>query len=247
VFEDGNLDCLEARWTMTVSNGLLYIRHLNLPPIEQPTYHIKTDPIDDLTYRLQYVRPTCHVDIDIRQQVWSDGGWKSLLVMEERRPSLSEEDRLQAARRRLGDLALAPKQAKPLTQADVDKFADATGDHEWIHVDVPRATKAFGAPVVHGYLILALLPMLSQSMIETGSMRNGLNYGLDRLRFTNIVHVGQRVRLRQKMIDVAPKRGGLLVVKEVIIEIENEDRPALVAEALFLLFPQAAEEAVDRI
>jgi hypothetical protein len=122
VFEDGNLDCLEARWTMTVSNGLLYIRHLNLPPIEQPTYHIKTDPIDDLTYRLQYVRPTCHVDIDIRQQVWSDGGWKSLLVMEERRPSLSEEDRLQAARRRLGDLALAPKQAKPLTQADVDKI-----------------------------------------------------------------------------------------------------------------------------
>jgi acyl dehydratase len=125
-----------------------------------------------------------------------------------------------------------------ITQADVDKFADASGDHEWIHVDVPRATKAFGAPVVHGYLTLALLPMLSQSVIETSGMRNGLNYGLDRLRFTNIVHVGQRVRLRQKMIDVTPKRGGLLLRKEVVVEIEHEDRPALVAEALFLLFPE---------
>jgi acyl dehydratase len=133
-----------------------------------------------------------------------------------------------------------------VTQADVDKFADATGDHEWIHVDVPRATKAFGAPVAHGYLTLALLPMLSQSMIETVGMRNGLNYGLDRLRFTNIVHVGQRVRLRQKMVDVTPKRGGLLVTKEVTVEIEHEDRPALVAEALFLLFPETADGAVDR-
>ena len=61
-----------------------------------------------------------------------------------------------------------------ITQADVDKFADASGDYEWIHVDVPRATKAFGAPVVHGYLTLALLPMLSQSVIETAGLRNGL-------------------------------------------------------------------------
>ncbi|WP_375304507.1 MaoC family dehydratase [Bradyrhizobium sp. A11] len=126
-----------------------------------------------------------------------------------------------------------------ITQADVDKFADATGDHEWIHVDVPRATKAFGAPVAHGYLTLALLPMLSQSMIETIGMRNGLNYGLDRCRFTNIVHVGQRVRLRQMIVDVTPRGDGFLVVKDVSIEIENEKRPALVAEVLFLLFPES--------
>lgn len=127
-----------------------------------------------------------------------------------------------------------------ITQADVDKFADATGDREWIHVDVPRATKAFGAPVAHGYLTLALLPMLSQSMIETAGMRNGLNYGLDRCRFTNIVRVGQRVRLRQKIVSVIPKRDGLLVVKDVSIEIEDEERPALVAEVLFLLFPESS-------
>lgn len=133
-----------------------------------------------------------------------------------------------------------------IEQADVDKFADATGDHEWIHVDVPRATEAFGAPVVHGYLTLALLPMLSQSVIETSGMRNGLNYGLDRLRFTNVVHVGQRVRLRQKMIDVTPKRGGLLLRKEVVVEIEHEDRPAIVAEALFLLFPAGSDDTIGR-
>ncbi|MFK4539736.1 acyl dehydratase [Bradyrhizobium ottawaense] len=134
-----------------------------------------------------------------------------------------------------------------ITQADVDKFADATGDHEWIHVDVPRATRTFGAPVAHGYLTLALLPMLSQSMIEIAGMRNGLNYGLDRCRFTNIVHVGQRVRLRQKIVSVTPKRDGLLVVKDASIEIENEPRPALVAEVIFLLFPESGGRDAGRV
>jgi hypothetical protein len=78
-------------------------------------------PTDDFTYRLQYVRQSCHFDIDIRQQVRSDGEWKSLPVIEERRPSLSAQDRLQATQRRLSDLGFPLKQSKPLTQTDVDK------------------------------------------------------------------------------------------------------------------------------
>jgi hypothetical protein len=122
VFQDSGLDCPDERWTMTVSNGLLSTYHLNLPPIESPIVptHIKNDPIDDFTYRLQYVRPNCRVDIDVRQQVRTDGEWKPLLVTKERRPSLSEEARQEAVRRRLGDLAL-PKDSKPATQSDVAK------------------------------------------------------------------------------------------------------------------------------
>jgi hypothetical protein len=128
VFEDSNLECPEDRWTMTVSKGMLKIHHLNLPPMEPPTdrmpsmHHMKPDPSDDVTYRLRYVGSNCHVDIDIRQQVRSEGEWKSLLVVEERRPSLSEEARQEAVRRRLGNLALPSKDAKPMTQADLDKI-----------------------------------------------------------------------------------------------------------------------------
>jgi hypothetical protein len=123
VFQDSGLDCPDARWTMTVSNGVLKTYQLNLPPMEQPiaATHIKYDPSDDFTYRLQYVRPNCRLDIDVRQQVRADGEWKSLLVTKERRPSLSEEERQEAVRRRLGDLAL-PRNSKPATQSDIDKI-----------------------------------------------------------------------------------------------------------------------------
>jgi hypothetical protein len=124
VFEDSSLDCPEERWTMTVSKGVLDIHHLNLPPFEPSTTgstSIKFDPSDDRTYRLQYARPGCRVDIDLRQQVRADGEWKSLLVVEERRPSLSKEAQQDAVRRRLGDLA-QPKDAKPMTQADLDSI-----------------------------------------------------------------------------------------------------------------------------
>jgi hypothetical protein len=122
LFEDNNLDCPEDRWTMTVSNGLLRIQHLNLPPIEQPTYHMKTEPSDDLTYRLQYFRANCRVDIDIRQQVRAGGKWKSLLVPEARRPSLSKEARQQAIQRSLDALGLPTTDAKQLTQSDIDEI-----------------------------------------------------------------------------------------------------------------------------
>ena len=125
-----------------------------------------------------------------------------------------------------------------IAQADVDKFADASGDHEWIHVDVPRATKAFGAPVVHHYRCC----LCSSQSVDRNRRDAGISLSQRAPRgcvCTSIVHVGQRVRLRQKMIDCASKQGGLLAQKEVVVEIEHEDRPALVADAFFCCFPKA--------
>jgi len=122
VFQDSGLDCPEDRWTISVLNGTLKTSHLNLPPFEQATFptHMKNDPSDDFTWRLQYVRPNCRVEIDIREQVRSDGEWKSLLVEKERRPSLSEQGRQEAVRRRLGDLGLL-KESKPAIQLEPGK------------------------------------------------------------------------------------------------------------------------------
>jgi hypothetical protein len=126
VFQSSGLDCPDnERWTMTISSGLLKFYHFN-PPIGQPQQsalvtHLKNDPTDDFTYRLQYLRPNCRVDIDIQQQVHADGEWKPLLVTKERRPSLSEEERQEVVRRRLAPLEL-PKNPGPITQADIDKL-----------------------------------------------------------------------------------------------------------------------------
>ena len=132
VFEDGNLDCPEQRWTIKVSNGMLTIHHFNLPPFDQkpefPT-RLVFDPLDDTTYRLQTVLRDCRVDIDVRQQVRVDGEWKALLVTAERRPSLSEEARKEAARRRLPDLPKLTDPKKDIeTQADGDSSNTANND-----------------------------------------------------------------------------------------------------------------------
>jgi hypothetical protein len=125
VFEDGNLDCPEARWTIKVSNGLLTIHHFNLPPFDQklefPTKYV-FDPNDDATYRLQTVLRDCRVDIDVRQRVRVDGEWKSLLVTAERRPSLSEEARKEAVRKRLPGLQ---KLADPKKDTDTETHGDS--------------------------------------------------------------------------------------------------------------------------
>lgn len=125
----------------------------------------------------------------------------------------------------------------PIPQEDVNQFADLTRDHEWIHVDVERANREFGGPIAHGYHLLSLLPHLSEQILSIQGVRNGLNYGLNSVRFTNMVRVGSRVRLRQKLLSVEPRGEGVMVKNAFTFEIEGEDRPACVAEALFLLFP----------
>ncbi len=123
-----------------------------------------------------------------------------------------------------------------ISQDRVNQFADATGDHQWIHVDVERATREIGGPIAHGYLTLSLIPFLSAGMLPVKGVTRGINYGSDRVRFTSMVRVGKRVRLRQKLIGVEAKAGGTQLKNECTIEIEGEDRPACVAETITVVY-----------
>ncbi|MGE3249629.1 MAG: MaoC family dehydratase [Hyphomonadaceae bacterium] len=123
-----------------------------------------------------------------------------------------------------------------ITQDRVNQFAEATGDHQWIHVDVPRATKEIGGPIAHGYLTLSLIPYLSSGMMRISGVTRGINYGSDKVRFTNMVRVGKKVRMRQKLLSAEPKAGGLQLKNECTIEIEGEERPACVAETISIIY-----------
>ena len=123
-----------------------------------------------------------------------------------------------------------------IDQGRVNTFADATGDHQWIHVDVARATKEIGGPIAHGYLTLSLIPFLGAQVLRVTGVTRGINYGSDKVRFTSMVRVGKRVRLRQKLLACEPKSGGVQLRNECTIEIEGEDRPACVAETISILY-----------
>jgi acyl dehydratase len=123
-----------------------------------------------------------------------------------------------------------------ISQDRVNLFADATGDHQWIHVDVERATREIGGPIAHGYLTLSLIPFLGAGLLNVKGVTRGINYGSDKVRFTNMVRVGKRVRMRQKLIGAEPKSGGIQLRNECTIEIEGEDRPACVAETISIIY-----------
>lgn len=123
-----------------------------------------------------------------------------------------------------------------ITQEQINLFADATGDHQWIHVDVDRAKKEMGSTIAHGFLTLSLLPVLSAQNLRVAGVSRGINYGLNKLRFTNMVPVGSRVRLREKCLSVEAKAGGLTMTRECTVEIDGQDRPALVAEWVSVLY-----------
>ena len=123
-----------------------------------------------------------------------------------------------------------------ITQDRVNLFADATGDHQWIHVDVERATREIGGPIAHGYLTLSLIPHLSAGMLPVKGVTRGINYGSDKVRFTNMVRVGKRVRMRQKLIGAEPKAGGMQLKNECTIEIEGEEKPACIAETISIVY-----------
>nr|WP_246623693.1 MaoC family dehydratase [Sphingomonas colocasiae] len=134
------------------------------------------------------------------------------------------------------DAPIPPSRWVAIPQAAIQAFADLTGDHEWIHVDVERANREFGGTIAHGYHMLALIPALADETLIVEGVRNGLNYGIDRLRFTNMVRGGARVRMHRVLLSVEPERGGWMTRHRFTLEIEGEERPAFVAEALFLLF-----------
>jgi acyl dehydratase len=122
-------------------------------------------------------------------------------------------------------------------QEHVNLFAEATGDHQWIHVD-PEAAKAgpFGGTIAHGYLSLSLLPVLLSDVIRVSDAVMGVNYGIDRVRFTSPVPVGSEVRAHAKLLSSEPKSGGILYKVGVQIEIKGQEKPAMVGEVLFLAF-----------
>ncbi|MAF56846.1 MaoC family dehydratase [Ponticaulis sp.] len=123
-----------------------------------------------------------------------------------------------------------------IDQDRVNLFADATGDHQWIHVDLERATKEMGGPIAHGFLTLSLLPMLSSEVLQITGVSRGINYGSDKVRFTNMVRVGSKVRLRMKNISVTEKSGGKQMINESTVEIEGQERPALVAQQISVVY-----------
>ena len=125
-----------------------------------------------------------------------------------------------------------------ITQEMIDRFADATGDHQWIHVDVERAKKELpgGKTIAHGWLTLSLVPRLAATIYRVKSRSRGLNYGSNRVRFTGPVPAGARIRLHLKIKAVEPVEGGVRVTSESTMEVEGAPRPALVAETISMLF-----------
>ncbi|MCW5658258.1 MAG: MaoC family dehydratase [Burkholderiaceae bacterium] len=118
-------------------------------------------------------------------------------------------------------------------QPMIDKFADATGDHQWIHVDPERAAKGpFGTTVAHGYLTLSLLPKLAESALQISDVRMGVNYGLNRVRFPAPVPAGSRIRAHLKLLAYEPIDGGAQLVMQVTMEREGGDKPVCVAETV---------------
>jgi acyl dehydratase len=120
-----------------------------------------------------------------------------------------------------------------IEQGQIDLFADATGDHQWIHVDKEKAAAGpFGTTIAHGFLTLSLLSALLKEVYRVEGVTMGVNYGLNKVRFTSPVPVGSKVRAVVELGDVTEAGGGLQVVNKVTVELAGSERPALVAEWL---------------
>lgn len=119
-----------------------------------------------------------------------------------------------------------------VTQERINQFADATGDHQWIHVDVERARREspFGTTIAHGFLTLSLLSHFLNESLEFGNSKMGVNYGCNRLRFTAPVKAGSRLRARFKLKEFQRIEGGVQMVWDVAMECEGQQKPVLVAE-----------------
>ena len=126
-----------------------------------------------------------------------------------------------------------------ITQQQVNLFAEATGDHQWIHVDTEKAAAGpFGGPIAHGFLTLSLLPKFFESSFEITGSRMGVNYGLNKVRFTSPVPVGSRLRARMKLLASEPiANDGVQMTWEVTVEREGSAKPVCVAQSLVRRYP----------
>ncbi|MBB1031422.1 MaoC family dehydratase [Dietzia sp. SLG310A2-38A2] len=123
-----------------------------------------------------------------------------------------------------------------ITQDRIDAFAEATGDHQWIHVDPVRAAQGpYGATIAHGYLTLSLLPVLGAEVMEIRGFRMMINYGVDKVRFPAPVPVGSRIRAGIELTSLQRKSSGVQLNSLVTVEVEGSDRPAVVAETVRMM------------
>jgi acyl dehydratase len=133
---------------------------------------------------------------------------------------------------------LEPSDWMEITQERVNQFADATNDHQFIHVDPDKAAQTpFGGPIAHGFLSLSLVSFLNaQSSIEPENLAMGINYGSDKVRYLMPVRIGKRIRTRQKVLQVTEKNPGQWLIKTAVtVDIEGEETPALIAEILTMM------------
>lgn len=121
-----------------------------------------------------------------------------------------------------------------ITQAQVNLFAEATGDHQWIHVDVARANAGpFGGPIAHGYLTLSLGPQLGPQIYQVEGISMGVNYGTQKVRFPSPVPVGSKLRLGATLLDVTDVAGGAQITMEFVFEVDGASKPSCVAQVIF--------------
>ncbi|MFX1449305.1 MAG: MaoC family dehydratase [Promethearchaeota archaeon] len=122
-----------------------------------------------------------------------------------------------------------------VTQEAINMFADATGDHQWIHVDVERAKKEspYGGPIAHGYYTISLGPVLLAEIFYLEEKKMGINYGLEKLRFPAPVPIGKKVRLRAELKELNEVKGGIQAHLQFTFEVEDQQKPACVAEAIY--------------
>ncbi|GAC1608894.1 MAG: 3-hydroxyacyl-thioester dehydratase HtdZ [Mycobacteriales bacterium] len=140
--------------------------------------------------------------------------------------------------RTLVEIDLGASEWLLVDQERINGFADATEDHQWIHVDPERAAQGpFGTTIAHGYLTLSLVPRLLDELLIVTDQVRGTNYGIDRARFTSPVPVGAEVRLTGRLMEVRTRSdGGLQYKVAVQMEVRHQERPALVAEAIYLTY-----------
>lgn len=136
-------------------------------------------------------------------------------------------------------IRIGPTDWVRIEQDRVDAFADCTGDHQWIHVDVERAKGGpFGGTIAHGYLTMSLINLFLPDLVEVRGFAHAVNVGLDKLRFLAPVVVGSRIRAISEIVSAEEIKGAIQSVVRVTIEIEGSDRPALVADTISRYFPE---------
>jgi len=129
-----------------------------------------------------------------------------------------------------------------ITQEQINTFADATGDHQWIHVDAERAASGpFGATIAHGYLTLSLVPMLVWQVYTVEHLAMGINYGCNKVRFPAPAPVGSRVRAGVELLSLTPSGAGAQLINRVTVELEGSAKPACVVETVSVLIPAESE------